>query len=80
MFSQGQSSGRNILEYYNCRCRNVFLLAFISSTTESLVVLICRNSCLSVGALKDLYWDLSQWYLLIDERYFLQSLVKCSTN
>ncbi|GLJ46454.1 hypothetical protein SUGI_0979100 [Cryptomeria japonica] len=68
--------GDTILECYNCGCRNVFLLGFISAKTESVVVLLCREPCLSVNALKDMNWDLSQWLPLIDDRCFLQWLVK----
>ncbi|KAK4489187.1 hypothetical protein RD792_004981 [Penstemon davidsonii] len=68
--------GETILECYNCGCRNVFLLGFISATTESVVVLLCREPCLSNNALKDMNWDLSQWCPLIDDRCFLQWLLK----
>ncbi|TQD73599.1 hypothetical protein C1H46_040880 [Malus baccata] len=68
--------GETILECYNCGCRNVFLLGFISAKTESVVVLLCREPCLSVNALKDMNWDLRQWCPLIDDRCFLQWLVK----
>ncbi|CAA2982772.1 regulator of nonsense transcripts 1 homolog [Olea europaea subsp. europaea] len=68
--------GETILECYNCGCRNVFLLGFISAKTESVVVLLCREPCLSNNALKDMNWDLSQWCPLIDDRCFLQWLVK----
>ncbi|KAF9623720.1 hypothetical protein IFM89_004273 [Coptis chinensis] len=72
--------GETILECYNCGCRNVFLLGFISAKTESVVVLLCREPCLSVNALKDMNWDLSQWCPLIDDRCFLQWLVKIPTE
>ncbi|XP_062188720.1 regulator of nonsense transcripts 1 homolog isoform X2 [Phragmites australis] len=65
-----------ILECYNCGCRNVFLLGFISAKSENVVVLLCREPCLSVNALKDMNWDLSQWCPLIDDRCFLPWLVK----
>ncbi|XP_075488176.1 regulator of nonsense transcripts 1 homolog isoform X1 [Primulina tabacum] len=68
--------GETILECYNCGCRNVFLLGFISAKTESVVVLLCREPCLSSNALKDMNWDLSQWCPLIDDRCFLQWLLK----
>ncbi len=59
----------------------MFLLGFISAKTESVVVLLCREPCLSVNALKDMNWDLSQWLPLIDDRCFLQWLVKvCSLD
>ncbi|KAF3335494.1 regulator of nonsense transcripts 1 [Carex littledalei] len=68
--------GETILECYNCGCRNVFLLGFISAKTDNVVVLLCREPCLSVNALKDMNWDLSQWCPLIDDRCFLPWLVK----
>ncbi|XP_071701145.1 regulator of nonsense transcripts 1 homolog [Rutidosis leptorrhynchoides] len=68
--------GETILECYNCGCRNVFLLGFISAKTESVVVLLCREPCLNMNALKDMNWDLSQWCPLIDDRCFLPWLVK----
>ncbi|KAM7280560.1 hypothetical protein ACFE04_007694 [Oxalis oulophora] len=67
--------GETILECYDCGCQNVFLLGFISAKTESIVVLLCREPCLSVNALKDMNWDLSLWCPLIDDRCFLQWLV-----
>nr|CAB3458011.1 unnamed protein product [Digitaria exilis] len=70
--------GETILECYNCGCRNVFLLGFISAKSENVVVLLCREPCLSVNALKDMNWDLSQWCPLIDDRCFLSWLVKAS--
>ncbi|KAK3125053.1 hypothetical protein QOZ80_7BG0599380 [Eleusine coracana subsp. coracana] len=68
--------GETILECYNCGCRNVFLLGFISAKSENVVVLLCREPCLNVNALKDMNWDLSQWCPLIDDRCFLSWLVK----
>ncbi|XP_051216149.1 regulator of nonsense transcripts 1 homolog isoform X1 [Lolium perenne] len=68
--------GETILECYNCGCRNVFLLGFISAKAENVVVLLCREPCLNVNALKDMNWDLSQWCPLIDDRCFLSWLVK----
>ncbi|XP_024518735.1 regulator of nonsense transcripts 1 homolog [Selaginella moellendorffii] len=68
--------GETILECYNCGCRNVFLLGYISAKSESVVVLLCREPCLSVSGLKDMNFDLSQWQPLIDDRCFLHWLVK----
>jgi regulator of nonsense transcripts 1 len=72
--------GDTILECYNCGSRNVFLLGFISAKADSVVVLLCREPCLSMGALKDMDWDLSQWSALIEDRAFLQWLVKVPTE
>ncbi|CAI5994052.1 unnamed protein product [Closterium sp. NIES-64] len=68
--------GETILECYNCGCRNAFLLGFIPAKAESVVVLLCREPCLSVNGLKDMNWDLLQWQPLIHDRCFLSWLVK----
>ncbi|GBG63841.1 hypothetical protein CBR_g39626 [Chara braunii] len=68
--------GETILECYNCGCRNVFLLGFVPAKSESVVVLLCRDPCLSVNGLKDMNWDLSQWLPLIDDGSFREWLVK----
>eukprot|EP00854_Cymbomonas_tetramitiformis_P006173 gene6173-7402_t len=72
--------GETMLECYNCGCRNVFLLGFIPARTESVVVLLCREPCLSVNALKDMNWDLAHWQPLIDDRCFLPWLVKVPSD
>ncbi len=69
-----------VLECYNCGCRNVFLLGFIPAKQDSVVVLLCRDPCLQMNALKDLSWDMSQWLPLIDDRCFLPWLVKVPTE
>ena len=33
-----------------------------------MVVLLCREPCLSLGALKEMDWDLTQWSPLIEDR------------
>jgi len=68
--------GDTVLECYNCGCRNVFLLGFIPSTSDGVVVLLCRSPCLASGALKEMNWDLKQWLPLIEDRCFLPWLVK----
>lgn len=68
--------GETILECYNCGGRNVFLLGFIPAKNDSVVVLLCREPCLGLGALKDMDWDLNQWMPLIEDRAFLPWLVK----
>lgn len=68
--------GDAILECYNCGCRNVFLLGFIPSKSDSVVVLLCREPCLNLGALKDQGWDLSLWQPIVEDRTFLPWLVK----
>lgn len=68
--------GETVLECYNCGCRNAFLLGFIPAKQDSVVVLLCRDPCLQMNALKDMSWDMSQWLPLIDDRSFLPWLVK----
>jgi regulator of nonsense transcripts 1 len=72
--------GETMLECYNCGSRNVFLLGFIPAKNDSVVVLLCREPCLSLGALKDMGWDLTQWMPLIEDRAFLSWLVKTPTE
>ena len=72
--------GETVLECYNCGCKNVFLLGFIPAKSDSVVVLLCREPCLNMGALKDLDWDLGQWMPLIEDRAFLPWLVKIPTE
>ena len=67
--------GDTTLECYSCGCRNVFLLGFIPSKSDSVVVLLCREPCLTMGALKDQGWDLAMWEPLIQDRAFLPWLV-----
>lgn len=45
-----------------------------------MVVLLCREPCLSMGALKDMDWDLAQWMPLVEDRAFLPWLVKVPTE
>ncbi|RYH29331.1 hypothetical protein EON65_08845 [archaeon] len=68
--------GETLIECYNCGSRNVFLMGFIPAKHDSVVVLLCREPCLSNGALKDMEWDLTQWMPLIEDRAFLSWLVK----
>lgn len=51
-------------------------MGFIPAKHDSVVVLLCREPCLSNGALKDMEWDLTQWMPLIEDRAFLPWLVK----
>lgn len=70
--------GETVLECYNCGCRNIFLLGFVPAKTEQVVMLLCREPCLSSGAIKekDTDWDISAWQPLIDEKRFIEWLVK----
>eukprot|EP00002_Diphylleia_rotans_P028706 TRINITY_DN5798_c0_g1_i1.p1 TRINITY_DN5798_c0_g1~~TRINITY_DN5798_c0_g1_i1.p1 ORF type:complete len:1045 (-),score=214.30 TRINITY_DN5798_c0_g1_i1:796-3930(-) len=70
------SLGETVLECYNCGTKNVFLLGFIPSKTDAVVVLICREPCASSRSLKDMSLDASQWMPLIQDRCFLSWIVK----
>ena len=48
--------GETVLECYNCGCRNVFLLGFISAKSDSMVMLLCRHPCAQQSSLKDMEW------------------------
>ena len=72
--------GETVLECYSCGTRNVFLLGFIPAKGDSVVVLLCREPCLSMGALKDMGWDLNQWTPLIEDKQFLSWLVRVPTE
>lgn len=63
------------LECYQCGQRNVFLLGFIPSLNDSVVVLLCREPCLNQGAMKGSEWDVSQWSPLIHDKVFVEFLV-----
>jgi regulator of nonsense transcripts 1 len=54
-------------------------MGFIPAKNDSVVVLLCREPCMAMGALKDMDWDLSQWMPLIEDRAFLPWLIKVST-
>lgn len=51
-------------------------MGFIPAKSDSVVVLLCREPCLSNGALKDMGWDLTQWQPLVEDKAFLSWLVK----
>lgn len=68
--------GETTLECYSCGSRNVFLLGFIPAKADSVVVLLCRQPCATQTSLKHTNWDVSEWQTLINEREFLNWLVK----
>lgn len=72
--------GETVLECYSCGSKNVFLLGFIPAKGDSVVVLLCREPCLSMGALKDMGWDLTQWTPLIEDKSFLGWLVRAPSE
>lgn len=64
------------MECYNCGCHNLFLLGFVPATADSVVVVLCRVCVETVGALKEMGWDLQEWLPLIQDRRLLPWLVK----
>src|SRR5271156_6502912 len=72
--------GETTLECYNCGCRNVFLLGFIPAKSDTVVVLLCRQPCALSSASRDIQWDTSLWQPLIEDRTFLDWLVKVPTE
>ena len=73
--------GDATLECYLCGGKNVFLLGFVPSKQDAVVVLLCREPCLhNPTSLQDSTgkWDLSAWQSLIEERSFLPWLVRPS--
>ncbi|GCE99462.1 ATP-dependent RNA helicase [Zygosaccharomyces mellis] len=69
--------GDTVLECYNCGCRNVFLLGFVSARGEAVVVLLCRIPCAQA---KNANWDTEQWQPLIENRQFLSWVAEEPTD
>lgn len=67
--------GDAILECYNCGCNNIFLLGYVQSKSESVVVLLCRQPC-AMNSPKGMDWDIESWSPLISERSILPWLVQ----
>lgn len=65
-----------ILECYVCGCKNIFMLGFVPSAEDNVVVLLCREPCLASPMLKDMHWDPTTWLPLIEERQLLSWLVE----
>ncbi|XP_063718462.1 regulator of nonsense transcripts 1-like [Symsagittifera roscoffensis] len=69
--------GENLLECYNCSCRNVFVLGYIPAKADAVVVLLCRYPCAAApSTAKEMQFDHSKWKPLIEDRSFLSWLVK----
>lgn len=77
---QESALGECTLECWGCGTRNVFLLGFIPAVRQSVVVLLCREPCLSnIGNMKELSLNPSEWKPLIQNRAFLPFLVEKPT-
>ena len=69
--------GDTTLECFVCGNKNVFVLGFVPSCTESVVILLCRDPCLGTSqAGSGTDWDPSTWLPLIEDRKLLPWLVK----
>lgn len=69
--------GDTVLECYNCGCKNVFLLGFVSAKSEAVVVLLCRVPCAQT---KNANWDTDQWQPLIEDRQLLNWVAEEPSN
>lgn len=67
--------GETLLECYNCGCRNVFVLGFVPTKNDSVIVLLCRNTCFNQYKMKDINNQSIEWQPLIHDRSFLDWLV-----
>jgi regulator of nonsense transcripts 1 len=64
------------IECYNCSGKNVFLLGFVSAKQDAIIILLCREPCLSQLQLKDSQWDTDNWHALIENKALLNWLVR----
>ncbi|KAL0228202.1 hypothetical protein RCL1_004345 [Eukaryota sp. TZLM3-RCL] len=69
--------GDTILECYSCGCKNIFLLGFVPAKGENIVVLLCREPCLS--RTKNPEWSLDRWMPLISDKMLLPWIVRPPT-
>ena len=60
-----------VLECYSFCVRNVFVLGFIPSKADSVVVVLCRQPCAAQNMLKDMNWEQEAWRPLISDRQLL---------
>ena len=71
--------GETVVECYNCNNRNLFMMGFIPAKGESVVVLLCRT-CLGIGALKELGWNMDSWTPLVQDRELVPWLVPAASE
>eukprot|EP01091_Cochliopodium_minus_P020297 TRINITY_DN8832_c0_g1_i1.p1 TRINITY_DN8832_c0_g1~~TRINITY_DN8832_c0_g1_i1.p1 ORF type:complete len:964 (+),score=263.76 TRINITY_DN8832_c0_g1_i1:25-2916(+) len=72
--------GDTVLECFICGNRNIFVLGFVPSKTEDVVVVLCREPCASNTGAEGEGWEIDQWAPLIDDRCFLSWLVNFPTK
>lgn len=68
--------GETVLECYATGSRNVFALGFVPLAGEHTVVLLARDTPASHPAIKDLDLDVSAWAPLVEDRAFVDWLVR----
>ena len=68
--------GETVLECYATGNRNVFALGYVPLPDENTVVLLTRDTPASHPGIKDLNVDMSEWQPLIQDRAFVDWLVK----
>ncbi|KAL0252219.1 hypothetical protein GEMRC1_001431 [Eukaryota sp. GEM-RC1] len=69
--------GDTVLECYSCGCKNIFLLGFVPAKGENIVVLLCREPCLSRTKNPD--WSLDKWLPLISDKSLLPWVLRPPT-
>lgn len=73
--------GQAILECYLCGSRNIFNLGFLTSTTSSVVVLLCRQTCASqVDTIEAITCNPDDWGPLIAGRSFVPWLIRVPSD
>lgn len=72
--------GDSVLECYVCGAKNLFLLGFVPSKADAVMVLLCREPCVGSHAVADLEWDASLWQPLLEDRALLSWLVTSDPN
>ena len=66
-----------VIECYQCSSRNIFLLGFVSAKEDTVIILLCREPCLTqLSSSKDSKWDMENWQPLIENKAVLSWLVK----
>lgn len=71
--------GDATLECYNCGCKNIFLLGYIQSKEDEVIVLLCRQPC-AFNAPKESDWNVENWTPLIGDRRLLPWLCQHPTQ
>ena len=68
------------IECYQCSSKNLFLLGFVSAKQDTVIMILCREPCLSQLGLKDSKWDTDNWHALIENKALLNWMVRYPTE